>query len=94
MSRGNGQGATKKMTLKEEWDRLDSETRQWSLNNPGCVVVPRTVSAKNKENAAGPIEVVSSATCCLPARTSISSAAKELLWGQEKQPTTLFLCRY
>ncbi len=45
------------MTLKEEWDRLGSETRQWLLDNPGCVIVPRTVSARIKENIAGHIEV-------------------------------------
>jgi hypothetical protein len=45
------------MTLKEEWDRLDSETRQWLLDNPGCVMVPRTVSARIMENAAGHMEV-------------------------------------
>jgi hypothetical protein len=54
---GNGKGATKELTLKEEWDRLDSETRQWLLDNPACVMVTRTVSAKIKEVAAGPIEV-------------------------------------
>lgn len=45
------------MTLQNEWDRLDSETRQWLLDNPGCVIVPRTVSARIKENAAGHIDV-------------------------------------
>jgi hypothetical protein len=45
------------MTLKEEWDRLDSSTRQWLLNNPGCVMVPRTVAATIKRNSAGHIEI-------------------------------------
>ncbi|WP_258805721.1 hypothetical protein [Pseudarthrobacter sp. NS4] len=45
------------MTLAEEWDRLDSETRQWLLDNPGCVMVPRTVSARIKQSAAGHIDV-------------------------------------
>ncbi len=53
----NGKGGTKGMTLAEEWDRLDSETRQWLLDNPGCVVVPRTVSARIREYAAGHIDV-------------------------------------
>lgn len=39
-----GKGGKSKMTLKEEWDRLDSETLQWLLDNPGCVMVPRTVT--------------------------------------------------
>lgn len=34
------------MNLKDEWGRLDSETRKWLLDNPGCLILPRTVSAK------------------------------------------------
>lgn len=34
------------MNLKDEWDRLDSETRKWLLDNPGCLILPRTVSAR------------------------------------------------
>lgn len=45
------------MTLKDEWDRLDSETRKWFLDNPGCVMVPRTVTARIKQKSAGHIEV-------------------------------------
>lgn len=45
------------MTLKDEWDRLDAKTRQWLLDNPGCVMVPRTVAAMIKQNSAGHIEV-------------------------------------
>jgi hypothetical protein len=40
------------MTLKEEWDRLDSGTRNWLLNNPGCVMVPRTITTLINKNAA------------------------------------------
>ncbi|WP_258061934.1 hypothetical protein [Arthrobacter sp. ZGTC412] len=45
------------MTLKDEWDRLDSQTRQWLLDNPGCVTVPRTVAAMVSQNSAGHVEV-------------------------------------
>lgn len=45
------------MTLKDEWDRLDSETRQWLFDNPGCVTVPRTVAARIQQHSAGHIEV-------------------------------------
>jgi hypothetical protein len=45
------------MTLKDEWDRLDSTTRQWPLDNPGCVTVPRTVAAMIKQNSAGHVDV-------------------------------------
>jgi hypothetical protein len=43
-----GKGGMSEMALKEEWDRLDSDTRQWLLANPGCVLVPRTVTARIK----------------------------------------------
>lgn len=45
------------MTLKDEWDRLDSGTRTWLLENPGCVIVPRTVTARIKQHSAVHIEV-------------------------------------
>jgi hypothetical protein len=45
------------MTLEDEWDRLDSETRQWLLDNPGCVMVPSTVTASMQQQSAGHIEV-------------------------------------
>ncbi|UZX02144.1 hypothetical protein F8G81_05565 [Arthrobacter sp. CDRTa11] len=44
------------MTLKDEWDRLDPETRQWLLENPGCVMLPRTVTARIKQHSVGLIE--------------------------------------
>lgn len=34
------------MSLNELWDRIDSETRQWLLDNPGCVLVPNTITAR------------------------------------------------
>jgi hypothetical protein len=45
------------MTLKDEWDRLDTKTRQWLLDNPGCVMVPRTVASMIQRNCAGHVEV-------------------------------------
>ncbi|WP_211881637.1 hypothetical protein [Pseudarthrobacter albicanus] len=32
------------MHIKERWDRLSPATRQWFLDNPGCVIVPRTIT--------------------------------------------------
>lgn len=38
------------MHIKEQWNRLDPATQQWLLDNPGTLVVPRTVTAAfNKE---------------------------------------------
>lgn len=39
------------MSVKDEWDRLDSETRTWLLENPGCLILPRTMSAKMMKEA-------------------------------------------
>jgi hypothetical protein len=47
-----GKGRVNYMTLKDEWDRLDSGTRNWFLNNPGCVMVPRTITSLINKNAA------------------------------------------
>lgn len=45
------------MSLKDEWDHLDSATRSWLLENPGCLVVPRTMSAKISTEAHGDFEL-------------------------------------
>ena len=33
------------MHIKEQWNRLDPATQQWLMDNPGCLVLPRTLSA-------------------------------------------------
>jgi hypothetical protein len=50
-------GGMSEMTLKDEWDRLDSDTRQWLVANPGCVLVPRSVNAGVKQESVRRIEV-------------------------------------
>jgi hypothetical protein len=55
--RGAGRDGTTEMTLKDEWDRLDAETRQWLLDNTGCVLVPSAVTARIRQSSAGHIEV-------------------------------------
>jgi hypothetical protein len=32
------------MELKMQWHRLDPATRRWLMDNPGCVILPRTIS--------------------------------------------------
>ncbi|WP_277524376.1 hypothetical protein [Arthrobacter sp. ES3-54] len=44
------------MSIKDEWDLLDSETRTWLLENPGCLILPRTMSTKMTKEAAGDLE--------------------------------------
>jgi hypothetical protein len=34
------------MNLKDVWDRLHPGTRKWLLDNAGCVILPRTLSAR------------------------------------------------
>lgn len=33
------------MEIAKLWDRLDPDTRQWLVDNPGCRILPRTVAA-------------------------------------------------
>ncbi|MBT2548055.1 hypothetical protein [Arthrobacter sp. ISL-65] len=33
------------MRIKDHWNRLSPSTRQWFIDNPGCVIVPRTLRA-------------------------------------------------
>jgi hypothetical protein len=40
------------MHIKEQWNRLDPTTQQWLMDNPGCMVLPRTLTAIfNKETS-------------------------------------------
>lgn len=40
------------MHIKEQWNRLDPTTQQWLMDNPGCMVLPRTLAAIfNKETS-------------------------------------------
>ncbi|GAA4036608.1 hypothetical protein GCM10023063_21860 [Arthrobacter methylotrophus] len=32
------------MNIRENWDRLSPATRHWLTDNPGCVVLPRTMA--------------------------------------------------
>ena len=33
------------MNIKDQWDRLDHTTQQWLIDNPGCLILPRTITA-------------------------------------------------
>ncbi|MHC6220588.1 hypothetical protein [Arthrobacter sp. MMS24-S77] len=44
------------VSLKDEWDLLDSETRTWLLENPECLVLPSAISAKFSRCAPGDTE--------------------------------------
>ncbi|MDR7082682.1 hypothetical protein J2X01_001971 [Arthrobacter ginsengisoli] len=32
------------MHIKEQWNRLDPATQQWLIENPGCIILPRTLT--------------------------------------------------
>ncbi|WP_258804407.1 hypothetical protein [Pseudarthrobacter sp. NS4] len=32
--------------LRDQWDRLPLSVTQWLLDNPGCLILPRTLSAE------------------------------------------------
>jgi hypothetical protein len=87
---GNDEDGLKEMTLKEEWDRLDSETRQWLLDNPGCVLVPNTITARIQDTSARQIEVDEHGQMILSSlvKISISSARRVLAWAQPTSVTT------
>ncbi len=33
------------MNIKEQWNQLDPATQQWLIDNPGCLNLPRTITA-------------------------------------------------
>ncbi|MHC6232030.1 hypothetical protein ACX5I6_21080 [Arthrobacter sp. MMS24-T111] len=45
------------MSLSELWDRIDAETRQWLLDNPACVLVPNTITARIQETSDRQLDV-------------------------------------
>lgn len=32
------------MNIRDHWDRLSPATRQWLTDNPGCLILPRTMT--------------------------------------------------
>lgn len=31
------------LQIQDRWEQLDRSTRQWLIDNPGCVILPRTI---------------------------------------------------
>jgi hypothetical protein len=42
--------------INEWWNELDTATKQWLADNPGCVVLPRTVANVAQEATGGHID--------------------------------------
>ncbi|MBT2596952.1 hypothetical protein [Arthrobacter sp. ISL-72] len=34
------------MDIRDHWDRLSAATRQWLTDNPGCLILPRTMTER------------------------------------------------
>ncbi|MET4097505.1 hypothetical protein [Arthrobacter sp. UYCu712] len=34
------------MNIRDHWDRLSPATRRWLTDNPGCLILPRTLREK------------------------------------------------
>ncbi|MEV7572221.1 hypothetical protein AB0P28_03875 [Pseudarthrobacter sp. NPDC089323] len=44
------------MDIDKLWDRIDPQTRQWLVDNPGCRILPRTLAAEIKKATGADIE--------------------------------------
>lgn len=45
------------MNIKDQWNRLDPTTQQWLIENPGCQILPRTITTiicSETDGTAGP----------------------------------------
>lgn len=36
--------ASIQMNIRDHWDRLDQPTQKWLIDNPGCRILPRTIT--------------------------------------------------
>lgn len=41
------------MNIKDQWNRLDHVTQQWLIDNPGCLILPRTITAIIRKETGG-----------------------------------------
>ncbi|HKU01828.1 MAG TPA: hypothetical protein VJQ80_03350 [Arthrobacter sp.] len=41
------------MNLKDRWAHLDPATRKWLIDNPGCQILPRTITAMIAKQSGG-----------------------------------------
>ena len=44
------------MSISEVWDKLDAATQRWLTENPGCQILPRTMSTKVSVAAGRPMK--------------------------------------
>jgi len=71
------------MHIKEQWNRLDPTTQQWLMDNPGCMVLPRTLTAIfNKEtDDNGDIDTHGEAVLSAEVKEFIQGKAREAAGG-------------
>lgn len=44
-------------SIRNQWHRLPSPVTQWLIDNPGCVILPRTLSAEISAATGEPLSV-------------------------------------
>jgi hypothetical protein len=49
--------AMNSMHIKHHWELITPAIRQWFTDNPGCVILPRTISAAINESTGGNSEL-------------------------------------
>ena len=41
------------MDIRDNWDRLSPSTQQWLTDNPGCMILPRTITSIIRQETGG-----------------------------------------
>lgn len=67
------------MHIKEQWDSLDPATQQWLIDNPGCMVLPRTLTSIFNQETSENVDVDAHGESVLTAedRDFIQAKARE-----------------
>ncbi|SDL43366.1 hypothetical protein SAMN04487916_1095 [Arthrobacter sp. ov407] len=69
------------MIVKGNWHRLRPETRQWLIDNPGCLILPRTLVATICEATGG------SADCDQHGEITLSQEDRDFIRSRAGQIT-------
>ena len=41
------------MDIRDNWDRLSPSTQRWLTDNPGCMILPRTITSIIRQETGG-----------------------------------------
>lgn len=70
------------MNIRGNWDRLSAATRQWLTDNPGCLILPRTMVATICKETGG------SADCDQHGETALSREDLDFIRAQAEPART------